>query len=244
MQSSEANPENAYRLAIIPARSGSKGIPGKNLRPLAGKPLLAHGIEWALSTKVFQRVLLSTDSEEIARVGLKFGAEAPFLRPPELARDDTPMLPVLLHALRFVMTQGCAPDVIVLLQPTAPFRRACDLVEAMALLNSRPDADSAVSVEQIPDHYSPHYAMRVEGGRLLPFLAEGAGVTRRQDAPPAFTRNGQFYATRRRTLLDKNSIYGDVCLPFVTRHKAVNLDTLDDWAEAERLVATFAVGSA
>jgi N-acylneuraminate cytidylyltransferase len=95
-----------------------------------------------------------------------------------------------------------------------------------------------VSVEAVPHHYSPHYVMKIEHGQLLPFLAEGANLTRRQDAPEAYSRNGQFYMTRRPVLLEKNSIYGDHCLPYVTRHPAVNLDTLDDWAAAERLAAS------
>ena len=102
-------------------------------------------------------------------------------------------------------------------------------------MQAHPKADSVVSVEAIPDHYSPHYAMKIEAGELLPFLPDGARVTRRQDAPQSYSRNGQFYIMRRQTLLEKDSIYGKTCLPLVTTHKAVNLDTLDDWAEAEKL---------
>ena len=225
-------------MAIIPARAGSKGIPGKNLRPLAGKPLLAYAVEMAVQAGIFDRVLLTTDSEEIAALGRFLGAETPFLRPPELARDDTPMLPVLQHAVRHLLDGGWAPDIIVLLQPTAPFRRKEDVAKATEMLRDSPQLDSVVSVEAIPDHFAPHYAMKVENGRLLPFLSEGLRVTRRQDAPKAYTRNGQFYIMRRGTLLGKNSIYGDECLPYITTHKAVNLDTLEDWAEAERLAAS------
>jgi N-acylneuraminate cytidylyltransferase len=222
-------------LAAIPARGGSKGIPGKNLRPLGGKPLLTRAIELARAAGVFGRVLVTTDSEAMAALARQAGAEAPFLRPADLARDDTPMLPVVQHAVRYVMAEGWSPDIVVLLQPTAPFRRVDDLGHALDLLQSSPGADSVVSVEEIPSHYSPHYAMKVETGKLLPFLPEGARVTRRQDAPKAYTRNGQFYVMRRTTLLEQNSFYGRHCLPFVTAHKAVNLDTPDDWAEAERL---------
>ncbi len=224
-------------VAVIPARAGSKGIPGKNLRLLAGQPLLAHTVELALRAGVFDRVVLTTDGEPIAALGRSLGAEVPFLRPAELAQDDTPMLPVLQHAVRFLVNQGWTPELVALLQPTAPFRRGPDLAEAIALLQASTEADSVVSVEAIPDHYSPHYAMKVISNRLVPFLPEGAQYTRRQDAPRAYTRNGQFYLMRRVTLLEKNSLYGDHCLPYVTRHKAVNLDTLEDWAEAERLAA-------
>ena len=230
---------NRNILAIIPARAGSKGIPGKNLRALAGVPLLARAINWAHETKYFSRVLLTTDSAEFATLGKKYGAETPFIRPPELAQDNTPMLPVLRHAVDWVIQSGWTPEIIVLLQPTAPFRKADDLRRGLKLIQAHPEADSVVSVEAIPDHYSPHYAMKIEAGELLPFLPEGARVTRRQDASKSYSRNGQFYIMRRQILLEKDSIYGKHCLPLVTNHKAVNLDTLDDWAEAEKLAEDF-----
>jgi len=226
-------------LGIVPARSGSKGIPNKNARLLAGMPLLARAVRAGLESGVVDRVLLTTDSAEMAAVGLAAGAEVPFIRPPELAQDSTPMLPVIQHALRFVMDEGWTPDIVVLLQPTAPFRQKSDLVKAIELIQSSPEVDSVVSVEAIPDHYAPHFSMRIEGGKLLPFLPEGLRVTRRQDAPKSFTRNGQFYVMRRTTLIEKDSIYGQNCVPVVTTHKAVNLDTMEDWVEAEQLAQTF-----
>lgn len=226
-------------LGIVPARSGSKGIPNKNIRLLAGVPLLARAVKASVESGVIDRVLLTTDSVEMASVGQAAGAETPFLRPPELARDDTPMLPVIQHALRFVMDAGWTPEIVVLLQPTAPFRLKSDLVKAIEMIRLSPEVDSVVSVEAIPDHYAPHFSMKIEGGKLLPFLPEGLRVTRRQDAPKSYTRNGQFYVMRTTTLLWKNSIYGDNCAPYVTTHRAVNLDTLDDWAEAEKLAMIF-----
>jgi len=222
-------------LAVVPAREGSKGIPGKNIRVLAGKPLLGYAIETARRLELIDRVVLTTDSPEIAAVGRSFGAETPFIRPPELARDDTPMLAVLQHAVRTISHAGWTPEIVVLLQPTAPFRRDADLVGAISLLQSSPVADSVVSVELVPSHYSPYYVMKIIDNWLLPFLADGSRVTRRQDAPSAYSRNGQFYISRRTTLLDKESIYGDRSLPFITSHRAVNLDTMDDWESAERL---------
>lgn len=222
-------------LALVPARAGSKGILGKNIRVLAGKPLLGYAIESARRAGVFDRILLTTDSSEIAAVGRSFGAETPFIRPPELAADVTPMLAVLQHAVRMVSEGGWTPEIIVLLQPTAPFRRDADIAAALALLQSSSAADSVVSVELVPSHYSPHYVMKVVGNHLEPFLDDSVRVTRRQDAPPAYSRNGQFYVIRRTTLLEKNSIYGDRSVPFITTHKAVNLDTMDDWDAAEHL---------
>lgn len=226
-------------LGLVPARSGSKGIPNKNARLLAEVPLLARAIRSGLESSVMSRVLLTTDSSEFAELGIKAGAEVPFLRPPELARDDTPMLPVIQHAVRHVIAEGWMPEIVVLLQPTAPFRQPQDIAKAVALLLDNPQADSVVSVEAVPDHYSPYFVMKVSDNRLLPFMADGLKITRRQDAPKAYTRNGQFYVMRTKTLLEKNSIYGDHCIPFITSHEAVNLDTMDDWVAAEKLGATF-----
>jgi CMP-N,N'-diacetyllegionaminic acid synthase len=222
-------------LAIIPARAGSKGIPGKNIRLLEGKPLIGHAIECARRIDGIDRILLTTDSQEIAALGRSFGAETPFLRPPELATDDTPMLAVLQHAITMVSEAGWKPTIIVLLQPTAPFRRDADLNAALTLLQKTSEADSVVSVERVPSHYLPHIVMKVLDNHLIPFLPDGAIITRRQDASPAYSRNGQFYITRYSTLVGKNSIYGNHSIPYITMHKAVNLDTMSDWDEAKSL---------
>ncbi len=223
-------------LALIPARAGSKGIPGKNLREFAGRPLLAHSIECAQRVPAISRVVLTTDSKDMAEAGRSFGAEIPFMRPPELAIDTTPMLEVIQHTARFLSKTGWVPDVIILLQPTAPFRHDTDISAALSMILDKPNAESIVSVEEVPSHFSPHYVMKIADGFLTPFLPEGERVTRRQDAPPAYTRNGQFYIMRHSTLMEKNSIYGDHSIPFVTSHEAVNLDTLEDWEAAEQLV--------
>lgn len=224
-------------LGLVPARGGSKGIPGKNGRLLGGVPLLARAVRAGQEAGCVDRILVTTDSEDLAAIGAWAGADVPFLRPAELARDDTPMLPVMQHAVRHVLEGGWEPDLVLLLQPTAPFRRVEDLRTAVARLWSEEGADSIVSVERVPAHFSPHFVMKVEEGRLLPFLPDGLRVTRRQDAPPAYTRNGQFYVTRTACLMEGNSIYGDRCIPYETTHPAANLDTLEDWAEAEKLAA-------
>ena len=225
-------------LGIIPARGGSKGIPGKNIKMLGGKPLMQYAALAAQSSGIFSHLILTTDSEEIAETGRKCRIDVPFMRPPELARDDTPMLPVLQHAVRWGRDQGWAIDAIAILQPTAPFRQASDLRAAFELLKSRAEIDSVVSVAAVPEHYSPYFLMKIEGERLLPFMADGLKVTRRQDAPKAYSRTGDFYFTRVETLMQQNSIYGTNCLPFVVNHpNRVNLDTPEDWQEAERIAA-------
>ncbi|MDC1425200.1 acylneuraminate cytidylyltransferase family protein, partial [Oceanospirillaceae bacterium] len=212
-------------LGIIPARGGSKGIPGKNIRILGGKPLLAYTIEVANEAGIFDRIVLSTDSREIANVGKELGVEVPFIRPDELAQDDTPMLPVLQHEVRLLSQEDWFPDYICILQPTAPFRLVRDLVRGYdLLLNS--ECDSVVSVNQVPEHYAPHFVMKIEDGRLSHFLNDGIKVTRRQDVKKAYTRSGCFYFTCTNALMDRNTIYGDDCRPVVINNEnAVNLDT-------------------
>lgn len=227
----------SHVLALIPARSGSKGIPGKNVKILDGKPLLAHAIECARRVSAIDRVVVSTESENVAETAREWGAEVPFLRPAHLAEDTTPMLDVVIHALETLAAEGWAADVIALLQPTAPFRRPEDLAAALAVLEADPEADSIVAVEPVPDHFSPYYVMKVEQGRLLPFIQGGAKVTRRQDAPRVYSRNGQFYLARADRVLAFRSLYGRVSRAFVTGHAAVNLDNPGDWLQAVELAA-------
>ena len=224
-------------LGLIPARENSKGIPGKNLKALGGRPLLAHAVECARRTPGIDRVVVSTDSESIAATAREWGAETPFIRPPALATDTSPMIDVITHAIHALAAAGWAPDIVVLLQPTAPFRRWEDIAAGLVLLESDHSADSVVAVEAVPDHYSPHFVMKIEDGRLSSFLPDGARLTRRQDAPRAYSRNGQFYITRARRLFETRSIYGVVSRPFVTTHPAVNLDDPKDWADAVELLA-------
>lgn len=220
-------------LGVIPARAGSKGIPGKNERPLAGRTLVERAADAARASGVVDRIVLSTDSESIAAIGRRAGVEVPFLRPAELARDETPMQPVIEHAVLAVEDGAFQPDVVLVLQPTAPLRTGEHLARAVELLEQT-GATSVVSVVEIPRHFSPQYAMRIEGGHLRPFLPEGAALTRRQDAEPAYSRDGTVYATRRDVVVEEHDLYGSDCralvLPAV---EVVNIDTLEDWAEAE-----------
>lgn len=222
-------------VAIVPARGGSKGIPGKNIKPLCGKPLLAYTADVIRTAGIFDRALLSTDSKDIADMGRAFGLEAPFLRPEALARDDTPMLPVIEHALEWLERDGTKVDTVVLLQPTQPLRTAADVVRAVRLLEEG-HCDSVASVVALPPHMCPDYVMRIdEEGRLVNFLPEGARVTRRQGVRPAYVRDGTVYATRAETIRKHRSLYGATCLPLVIdAERSINLDSEADWQEAER----------
>jgi CMP-N,N'-diacetyllegionaminic acid synthase len=222
-------------LGLVPARGGSKGIPDKNIRPLAGRSLLEYAVRAA--SGVVDRTVLSTDSERIAAEGRRAGLEVPFLRPADLARDDTPMLPVIEHAVDTLEQQGWSPEIIVLLQPTSPLRTPDHIRRAVEQLRES-GADSVVTVVELPRHLSPDYVMRIEDGRLVPFLPEGVRVTRRQDARPAVVRDGTVYAFWRRTLRTTGSIYGTNCQPLVVpARESITIDTPEDWDEAERRLA-------
>lgn len=224
-------------LGLVPAREGSKGVPGKNIRLLAGRSLLEYTARAAYASGVLDRVILSTDAEEIAEAGRAAGLEVPFLRPAELAQDVTPMLPVVEHALSALKTEGWVPDLIVLLQPTSPLRRPHHIRSAVTMLRET-EADSVVSVVELPRHLSPDYVMRIENGVLLPFLSDGPRVARRQDARPAYAREGTVYAFRRATLEHFGNIYGADCRPLVVDPaESLSIDSPADWNAAERMLA-------
>lgn len=221
-------------LGIIPARSGSKGIPNKNLRELAGKPLLGYVAEAARAAGVFDRIVLTTDSEEIAELGRRVGLETPFVRPKELAEDDTAMLPVLQHAVRFLEDEGWKPQIVVLLQPSSPLRTPQHIADAVEKLKGG-NCDSVVSVIEIPHVFAPQKALRVEDGFIRFWSDEAGSITRRQQLEPTYAREGTVYAVWRDVLMNNNSIYGDRCMPFVLpAEESLNLDTLDDWDRAEK----------
>ncbi len=223
-------------LAIITARGGSKGVPRKNIRPVAGKPLIGYTIATALDVRErLHRLIVSTDDEEIAAVGRGLGVEVPFLRPPELAQDRTPTLPVLQHAVRFIEEQDQTRlDWVLLLQPTSPLRTKED-IEACLELGLAGGCDSVISVVQTPTH--PLFMKRIENGQLLPFsneLAEKEGTRRQEAQPPAYVRNGAVYLTRREVLMEGNSIWGKIIRPYVMPPgRSVNVDSELDLLLAE-----------
>jgi CMP-N-acetylneuraminic acid synthetase len=199
--------------------------------------LLDYTAAAARESGVVDRLVLSTDDAAIAAVGRRAGLEVPFMRPAALAADDTPMLPVIAHAVASLAATGWHADIIVLLQPTSPLRRGAHIRAAVELLRSSA-ADSVVSVVEVPRHLSPDYVMRIDAGVLKPFLPEGRTVTRRQDARPAYSRDGTVYAFRAATLERFGSIYGERCLPVVVdAAESLSIDTAADWDEAERRLA-------
>lgn len=230
-------PEPLRVLGLVPARGGSKGVPGKNVRPLAGHTLLEYTARAARESGVLDRIILSTDSPDIADAGRRAGLEVPFVRPAMLAADDTPMVPVIEHALAELSREHWSPEFVVLLQPTSPLRRPDHIREAVSMLRET-GADSVVTVVEVPRHLSPDYVMRIDGGRLKPFLPDGARVTRRQDARAAYSRDGTVYAFRRSTIERTGGIYGEDCRPLlIAARDSLSIDSPADWDEAERLLA-------
>jgi N-acylneuraminate cytidylyltransferase len=229
-------------LAIVPARGGSKSIPRKNIRPFAGHPLLAYSIAAARQANRVTRVVLSTDDEEIAAIGRAYGAEVPFLRPAELAQDQTQDLPVFEHALRWLAErEGYRPQVVVQLRPTSPVRPV-DLVDrAVAMLLDHPQADSVRGV--VPAGQNPYKMWRRDesSGRLAPLLADVIGEPYnmpRQELPATFWQTGHIDAIRPRAILEQHSMSGQVILGLLIDPSfTVDIDTPRDWERAEWLLA-------
>lgn len=219
-------------LGIIPARGGSKGVPGKNIRILAGKPLIVHTIEAALKSKL-DRVIVSTDDESIARVARKAGATVPFVRPSELASDTAKSIPVAIHALNAMEElDRTRYDAVMLLQPTAPFKTSNDIDAALEKLASTA-ADSVISVQDV-EAFHPARMKYLEGDRLVdPPFGEAYENQARQELRPMYIRNGAIYLTRRETLL-RNSYKGNDCRALLMPvERSVNIDTIHDFDYAE-----------
>jgi CMP-N-acetylneuraminic acid synthetase len=230
-------------LGLIPARGGSKGVPRKNVRALLGKPLLQYTADAALSSLRLARVVLSTDDAEIAEMGRACGLETPFLRPVDLAQDDTPTLPVVIHAISWLEARGDRFDAVCLLQPTNPLRRSGDIDACIDLLEAT-GADAVVSVLPVPAEHNPHWVyFEGKDGLLRLSTGEQAPLPRRQDLPPAFHRDGSVYVTRRDVVMQQDSLYGDSLVGYVMDpRRTVNIDSLEDWERAEALL-TIAQGA-
>lgn len=224
-------------LGIIPARGGSKGVPRKNLRRLAGKPLLQYTAEAALASTGLSRIILTTEDAEIAEAGRQCGIEVPFLRPESLARDDTPMLPVIRHAVQTIENTGERYDAICLLQPTNPLRKPEDIDNCIRLLEEQ-EADSVVSMLPVPVEFNPHWVWFSDSdGYLRIATGEEMPIPRRQELPAAWHREGSVYVTRRDILVERNTFYGTRMVGYMMDpEKTVNIDTMEDWTRAEKMI--------
>jgi CMP-N-acetylneuraminic acid synthetase len=230
-------------LGVITARAGSKGIPGKNTRRLAGKPLIAYTIETARASGIFDRLILSTDDEEAVRIARDLGVEVPFIRPAALCADDTPHLPVMQHAVAWMRDeQRYVPEWVMILMPTSPLRRGADIVESLAVA-LRSGADSVVSVDEMPPHYHPMRAVTVDAGGWARLLVGDRPVrqrpVRRQDLPKAWVLNGAIYLFKAGLLNGPDpSLYGDRVAAYAMAPPfGHNIDDEGDWAEVERILS-------
>jgi CMP-N-acetylneuraminic acid synthetase len=231
-------------LGIVPARGGSKGIPRKNIALLGGKPLIAYTANAALGARRLSRIVLSTEDEEIAEVGRRYGLEVPFLRPRELAQDDTPALPVLQHVVRRLEAMGDRFDAIFTLQPTNPLRRSEDIDGAIDLLE-RTGADSVISFVPVGDKHPARMKYLDDRGRVIdPPFGEAVEGQRRQDLPKLYLREGSVYLTKRDVLMLQQSIRGRDCRAWlVDPDRACNIDGPVDWLLAEALLKHHALGA-
>lgn len=227
-------------LGVITARGGSKGIPGKNIKPLLGKPLIAYTIEAAKNSGAFDRIILSTDDEEIASVAREYGCEVPFMRPKDLAEDKSAHLPVMQHAVKWLEeNEGYVPDYVMILQPTSPLRQPEHIKGAVELMLSR-KPDSVLAVTEIPENYTPYKAMvQNESGGLMLFSGNPVRkrVARRQDLAQAYSSIGSIFLFKRELLFlpEEPNFYGDVVLPYVVDKKyTVDINVPEDWEAAEK----------
>lgn len=213
-------------------------MPRKNIRLVAGKPLIAYSIEAALAVRhLLYRLIVSTDDDEIASVARHYGAEVPFMRPVELSGDNIPTVPVLQHAVRLVEEQDqICFEWVLLLQPTSPLRTPQDIEVALSLAESG-ETDSVISVVQVKAGH-PAQMKRIENDRLLPYCLEEKEGTRRQDLLPcAYLRNGAIYLTKRDVLIETNSIWGNSIRPYVMpEERSVNIDGELDLKLAEIMI--------
>lgn len=227
-------------MGLIPARGGSKGIPGKNIKYLQGQPLIAYTLESAKESKLLFKTILSSDDPEIIAVARQLGLDVPFIRPSDLASDQSPTLPVIIHALQHLKSIGEEYDAVCLLQVTNPFRRSGMIDEAIARLEES-GADALISVLPVPHEFNPHWVFEAgTDGNLHISTGEERIIPRRQELPPAYFRDGAIYLTRTEVILKEKSLYGKK-LAYIQgdQDRYVNLDTMDDWFKAEELVKKF-----
>jgi len=225
-----------YVFGVIPARGGSKGLPGKNLKRLGALSLIGHAVASAREARMLTRYIVSTDSAEIADEARRHGAEAPFLRPAELASDHAGMVPVLQHAVRWLESAASVrPDFVVTLQPTSPFRTGAEIDSTIGRVIET-GADSAQTL--VEASYHPFFMKTLDGDRTIALFADGKKYVRRQDAPAVYQPSGAVYVTRYPLLMEEGQVLGHdnrgIVMPF---EASVNIDTEWDFLLAELLLA-------
>ena len=226
-------------LAIIPARGGSKGVPRKNIKLLAGKPLIGYTIEAAAGARLLTKTIVSTEDPEIANVARQLGADVPFMRPAELATDEARSLPVVQHAVREMERRdNTTYPIVVLLQPTTPMRTSQDIDEGIRLLIDT-GADSVVSIVDVAGYHPFRMKRLLANDRIINYIDQGFEDLRpRQEIPPVYLRSGALYIARRKLVMEDETLVGEDCRAVVTPpERAVNIDTPIDFQLAEHQMA-------
>lgn len=218
------------KIAVIPARGGSKRIPRKNIKPFAGKPMIGHAIGAAKTSRLFERIVVTTDDEEISEIAREYGAETPFVRPAELADDHTPTVPVVAHAIRSFHNMGWSVEHVCCIYPGVPFIQAGDLVDAFELLQ-RSGADYSFPIAEFPAAVQ-RALKRSADGRMQPFQPEYE-LTRTQDLEPGYYDAGQFYWGSAQAWLTNNRIHRSGVGLVIPAWRVVDIDTPDDWDRAQ-----------
>jgi CMP-N-acetylneuraminic acid synthetase len=222
-------------VATICARGGSKGVPRKNIRLLCGKPLIVHTIETAQKCPLINRIIVSTDDREIAETARKAGAEVPFMRPKELAQDDTAKLPVIKHAIQFLESQGYSPDIVVDLDPTSPLRTEKD-IEACISMVVAGEADNVFSVTRASK--SPYFNMvEIIDGRVRLVKQLARPAKRRQDAPEVYDMNASIYVWKRDALMNTETIYLENTRIYLMPKWAIDIDDETDFEFVEYMLS-------
>ncbi|WP_157263631.1 acylneuraminate cytidylyltransferase family protein [Azohydromonas aeria] len=232
--------ETAARLlAVIPARGGSKRLPGKNVRPLAGRPLIAWSVATARNSGMCECVMVSTDDAQIAAVARQAGAHVPWLRPPELATDTATTSDVLRHALAWYEAEHGRIEAVLLLQPTSPLRRTDSVREAVAMYLMQPPGQRHCVVSVSPAAPHPAWCFRLTAQGMEPFLGWDALSRRSQDLPPAYALNGSIYVIPADTVRSGEPVIGPGAKAFAMSapYESVDIDTEADWRLAESLVS-------
>jgi CMP-N,N'-diacetyllegionaminic acid synthase len=230
-------------LALVPARGGSKGLPGKNVRSLLGKPLIGWSIEQGCGSEYVDAVVVSTDDVAIANVACDHGAELPFMRPPELASDTATSIDVILHAIDTLEQAGRRYDVLVLLEPTSPLRETADIDAALEALMAHPEALSIVGVAKVESGH-PSFLLRRKGLLLEPYAPQEFGAKRRQDLDELFFLEGTVYITWVEALRERRGFYHERTMPYlVSKYKSFEVDDLTDFTVIEALMAARMKGS-
>lgn len=226
-------------LGVIPARGGSKSIPLKNIKLLAGKPLIAWTIEAAKESKLY-RTILSTDSDEIAKMGRSLGVDVPFTRPSELATDTANAIPVIQHALKECEKLDGKYDAVMMLQPTTPMRLSSDITKAIDYLYEHSNIDSVISITPASEYPERMKYLDKDGNIEHPPFCEAYENQPRQELRPVYERNGAIYLTRRNVLVNQNSFSGSKSYGMiVTKWRSVNIDTPFDFEIADLIMKNF-----